>query len=224
MGSGASQEYEVQVVHSIDGNASKKDPGPDTQNSSTPGGLLIETEVQAQLQKADPSECFVSRYLDGEVFEKDSYEHGHIGEGLPIYKFEGADGPTLVWQFAFDLRGLGQKGENIRALYHYSNELAFLNVGHSQLSAAEIFASLADVRASLGRASMLRGTNLSRVRILLNNYSKEPLRPDTSDEESQRVERNGAMATPRATGHSFACPSSFQNQLSTTFLKSRPLT
>ena len=74
MGSGASQKSEVKAVHGVDGTVSKKNPGSDTQNSSAPGGLLIKQEVQAQLQKADLSEYFVGRYLDGEVFEKDSYE------------------------------------------------------------------------------------------------------------------------------------------------------
>ena len=45
--------------------------------------------------------------------------------------------------------GLAEKAENIRVLYHYSSELAFLNVGNSQLSAAEIFASLKEA-ADLG--------------------------------------------------------------------------
>ena len=204
MGSGASQESEVKAVHGIDGTASKQDPGSDTQNSSAPGGPLIKQEVQAQLQKADLSEYFVGRYLEGEVFEKDSYENGQIEAGLPIYKFEGADGPTFVWQFAFDLRGFGQKSENIRVLYHYSNELAFLNVGNSQLSAAEIFASLVDERAHFGKGVYATQHEpavwASRVRILLNNYSNEdPLRPDTSDEESRRVEKE--WGDGNTTGH-----------------------
>ncbi|CAE7328763.1 Nphp3 [Symbiodinium necroappetens] len=197
-------ESEVKAVHGINGTVSKKDPGSDTQNSSAPGGLLIKQEVQAQLQKADLSEYFVGRYLDGEVFEKDSYEKGQIEAGLPIYKFEGADGPTFVWQFAFDLRGFGQKGENIRVLYHYSNELAFLNVGNSQLSAAEIFASLVDERAHFGKGVYATQHEpavwASRVRILLNNYSNEdPLRRDTSDEESRRVEKE--WGDGNTTGH-----------------------
>ena len=50
-----------------------------------------------------------SRYLDGELF-KGSYEEKILHAGLPTYKFEAADGPVFVWQFAFDLRGFGEKG------------------------------------------------------------------------------------------------------------------
>ena len=200
MGSGASQEYEVQVVHGIDGTASNKDPDPDTRNSSTPGGLLIEHEVQARLQKTDLSEYVVGRYLDGEVFESDSYEHGHIEQGLPIYRFEGADGPTLVCSSPSIYVGLAEKAENIRVLYHYSSELAFLNVGNSQLSAAEIFASLADDCAHFGKGVCATRHEpavwASRVRILLNNYSTASAK---RHEESRRVETE--WGDGNTTGH-----------------------
>ncbi|CAJ1408785.1 unnamed protein product [Effrenium voratum] len=154
-------------------------------------------------EDAELSSYFKEKYLNGELFEGSSYAKSSLSE-IATYTFKGADGETQVWQHAFDLRAFGNEGEDLIILYHYTNELGFRNVGDLKQSAAQLFASLADDRAHFGQGVYTTQHEPAvcgmRVRILLNNYSNEdPLRPDTNDAESQRVDRE--WGSGKADGH-----------------------
>ena len=54
----------------------------------------------------------------------------------------------LLWTLVLQSTG---PCEDVITLYHYTDELAFRNVGNLEQSAAELFASLTDERAHFGK-------------------------------------------------------------------------
>ena len=55
---------------------------------------------------------------------------------------------TLLWTLVQQSAG---PCEEVVILYHYTNELAFHNVGNLEQTAAQLFASLVDERAHFGK-------------------------------------------------------------------------
>lgn len=115
---------------------------------------------------------------------------------MRTFDFDAEDGEIRVWQHAFDLRAFGKTGgEEMVILYHFTDELAFRNIGNLEQSQAELFASLVDKHALCGKG--LYATKHepavwgSRFRILLNNYTNEydPQCPDTEDVKAQLIRK-----------------------------------
>ena len=67
--------------------------------------------------------------------------------GSLLYRVPG----SLLWAYV-----LQSTGEDVVTLYHYTDELAFRNVGNLEQTAAQLFASLTDERAHFGKGSMPR--------------------------------------------------------------------
>ncbi|CAL1136673.1 unnamed protein product, partial [Cladocopium goreaui] len=158
-------------------------------------------EEHLNTQCAEISDYFAKRYLAGELYDGSGYSNSNVGE-LLTYKYEASDGDVMVWQHAFDLRAFGKQGEEVVTLYHYTDELAFHNVGNLEQTAAQLFASLVDERAHFGKG--LYATQhepavwASRLRILLNNYSNgDPFSP--TPEEARK--RDAEWGNGRKSGH-----------------------
>ncbi|CAL1136671.1 unnamed protein product [Cladocopium goreaui] len=156
---------------------------------------------QLNTQRAELSDYFAKRYLAGELYDGSCYSNSYVGE-LGTYKYKASDGDVMVWRHAFDLRAFGEQGEEVLTLYHYTDDLAFRNVGNLEQTAAQLFASLKDERAHFGKG--LYATQhepavwASRLRILLNNYSNgDPFSP--TPEEAQK--RDAEWGNGRKSGH-----------------------
>eukprot|EP00438_Fugacium_kawagutii_P029755 Skav215809 [mRNA] locus=scaffold3885:170099:175211:+ [translate_table: standard] len=94
------------------------------------------------------------RYLFGELLRSDKYHVCWFGSSqesqeIPVFRFDAPDGPVMIWQDAFDLRSFGKHGEEIKVLYHYTNEKGFRNVTNEEQSFGEVWASFGD-RAHFG--------------------------------------------------------------------------
>ena len=159
-------------------------------------------EAQLNTQSAELSDYYAQRYLAGELYTGRCYREDGLGE-LLTYKYEAPDGDVHVWRHAFDLTPFGG-GEKVVTLYHYTDELAFCNVGNMEQTASELFASLVDERAHFGKG--LYATQHepavwgSRLRILLNNYSNgNPLCPEQQESRKRDLEwGDGRKAGHRA--------------------------
>ena len=107
-----------------------------------------------------------------------------------------------------DQEGPGQ--QDLCVLYHYTQELAFRNVANMEQTTSELFASLVDSRAHFGKGVYCTQHEPavwgSRIHVLLNNYSNLSPLHDTTDAESQRVEKEWAQAVLEA----IAQPSAFR--------------
>ena len=86
--------------------------------------------------------------MDGDLYDGSCYSNSNVGE-LLTYEYEASDGVVMVWRHAFDLRAFGKQGEEVVILYHYTDDLAFRNVGNLEQTAAQVFASL-EKRAHFG--------------------------------------------------------------------------
>ena len=164
------------------------------------------------LARGELSQYFAGPYLQGKPYEGTAYVARTIGE-IATLRYEASDGPIQTWSYAFDLRDLTDASiddKDFIVIYHYTNELAFKNVGNLAQTAAELFASLVDSRAHFGKG--IYGTQYepcvwgSRLRVLLNNYSNgSPLRDDT-DAESQRILQEWGDANPQGHRAAFCIP------------------
>ena len=145
-------------------------------------------EQRARLKREDAelSAYFGGPYFEGAVFQGKQYEAGKV-HNVYSYRYTAPDGYVHVWRHVFDLRELNSanssKQEDAVVLYHYTNELTFLNVGDMQLTAAKLLASLVDSRAHFGKGIYVTQHEPAvwgrRMRVLLNNYSNgSPLRAD----------------------------------------------
>ena len=159
-----------------------------------------EAEEQLNTESAERSDYYAQRYLAGELYTGRFYRESGLQEVL-TYKYEAPDGDVHVWRHAFDLKPFG-RGEKVVTLYHYTDELAFSNVGNMEQTASELFASLVDERAHFGKGLYASQHEPavwgSRLRILLNNYSNgNPLCPETK--ESRK--RDNEWGNGRKSGH-----------------------
>jgi len=153
--------------------------------------FFVPAKEQLNTECAELSDYFPNGYLDGDLYDGSCYSESWVGE-LCTYKYEAPDGDVMVWRHAFDLRAFGEQGEEVDVLYHYTDELPFRNVGDLEQMAAQLFASLKEDRAHFGQGVYATKHEPavwgSRLRILLNNYSRgDPLCPDPS--EAGRVEK-----------------------------------
>eukprot|EP00438_Fugacium_kawagutii_P017243 Skav227381 [mRNA] locus=scaffold1390:114069:121524:- [translate_table: standard] len=128
------------------------------------------------LWRAELSEYFADGYLRKPKGRGFFYEDSSLDEKL-TFLCKTVDGEVQVWQSAFDLRRFGRPGEEIVVLFHYTDQLAFLNVANLEQVEAELFASLVEKRALFGQG--LYATKHepsvfgSRLRIFFNNYTNE---------------------------------------------------
>ncbi|CAE7524875.1 NPHP3 [Symbiodinium sp. CCMP2592] len=156
-------------------------------------------EQRARLKREDAelSAYFGGPYFEGAVLQSKQYEASKV-HNVYSFRYNAPDGYVHVWRHVFDLRELNSasrsKQEDAVVLYHYTNELTFLNVGDMQLTAAKLLASLVDSRAHFGKGIYVTQHEPAvwgrRMRVLLNNYSNgSPLRADLEDADSQEVLR-----------------------------------
>lgn len=131
------------------------------------------------------SAYFRTSYLKGELFSGRHYVLGEdVHYGPHTYRYDGPDGAVHVWRHAFNLSNFGERSarpDDLLVLYHYTNELCFMNVSNEQQTASELFASLLDHRAHFGKGVYTTQYEpcvwKHRIRILLNNYSDgDPMR------------------------------------------------
>ncbi|CAE7793105.1 KLC1 [Symbiodinium sp. CCMP2456] len=162
----------------------------------------------AGLEQDELSRYFAGSYLQGKLFEGTKYTKEAFDE---VFRYDASDGPVQIWCHALDLRDLqaARDDNDLIIVYHYTNELAFLNVTNPEQTAAELFASLLDSRAHFGKG--VYGTRHesavwgSRLQILLNNYSNgSPL--CASDAEAERVAREWGDANPQGHRAAFCVP------------------
>eukprot|EP00439_Symbiodinium_sp_Y106_P057323 s1397_g8.t1 len=146
------------------------------------------------LGRGELSKYFSDPYLKGEVYKGSLYSHGAMDE-VSTFDYSAPDGPRRP-------RSTG--------LYHYTQERAFRNVADMEQTTSELFASLVDSRAHFGKGVYCTQHEPavwgSRIHVLLNNYSNLSPLHDTTDAESQRVEKEWAQAVLEA----IAQPSAFR--------------
>ena len=58
--------------------------------------------------------------------------------GIPTFRYDGADGTIQTWQHAFNLQDLASAADGVIILYHYTNELGFQNVGDMRLGTGHV--------------------------------------------------------------------------------------
>ena len=116
----------------------------------TPQPPHLPTPPAEAAHQCELSTYFAGPYLRGELLEAAQYSNRGFGE-VGTFEFDAPDGPVQVWHFAFDLRELVPDDKELVVLYHYTDELAFRNVGNMEQSAAELYASLVDERAHFGQ-------------------------------------------------------------------------
>ncbi|CAK9021343.1 Nephrocystin-3 [Durusdinium trenchii] len=147
-------------------------------------------------------------YHNGELLMQkgDTYIRDYFGLfDTATYKFEAPDGNVVVWRCAIDLRK-STHDMDFKVLYHFTDEMGFVNIVGCEKSINQIFASFKD-RAHFGDGVYATQHEPavwnSRGRCLLNNYDRgDPTRPNIDDDTFKN--RDKEWGTGNKNGHRVA--------------------
>mmetsp|Transcript_30896 Transcript_30896/g.54322 ORF Transcript_30896/g.54322 Transcript_30896/m.54322 type:complete len:127 (-) Transcript_30896:9-389(-) len=122
---------------------------PKTITGNKVGCALATSKQEASVMKGELNHYFEGSYLCGESFHSAQYKYRSYLE-TSMFEYTASDGKIRVWAHALDLRCFAPKDHATTVLFHYTSEMAFMNLTSQALDTVELFASLVEERAHFG--------------------------------------------------------------------------